>query len=182
MPGRWHWLRRPATLAGAAVLTVPTSVTAALVASRGQKALDTPHPSGPPVLIQSVVLRGDSETKGSSYAFPGPRIWMPQQLRSLDDAPDNCAWVRARGGVDTSAVIAQVVLAGNRARTIRILDITAAPRCASPLTGTLLHAPTAGEDSTVRLAFDLDQPHPQGRVAAGGIAEVGGTSPARPCR
>lgn len=90
--------------------------------------------------------------------------WMRTSVLKIADL---AGWARPRGGVDAEMVIAQMVLVGNRRDQVRILGMRAINQCGPPLTGTIFHAPSAGEDHTIRLAFNLDEPNPQARIWSG---------------
>jgi hypothetical protein len=63
-----------------------------------------------------------------------------------------------RGAADVGATPVQLVLQGKRSQRVTITDIHALIlKRAAPLTGTLLHCPSAGEGAQIPIGLNLDE-------------------------
>jgi hypothetical protein len=127
----------------------------------------TAVPKGPPLAVVSVTLQRNGAYQGGTYVFPDALRISSTQIHLIDSTNQQLgqddyydSWARAHGGVDPDTVIIQLILAGNRSYPVRILDMRPVGQCASRLKGTLLLSPTAGEDDSVLIGFNLDKPDP----------------------
>jgi len=156
-------------IATAAVVAAVTAVVTALVTAdvtTAQGTAPAPVPPtlaagghGPPVRIDSVtVLRTTSQA--GTYVFQRPLHLSPQELAALnrlqDGTPAYDAWFRSRGGVDPSPSSIQLVVNGNASQPARITDVTLVKSCRPQLTGTLFDSPSAGNQGSILLDFNLD--------------------------
>jgi hypothetical protein len=73
-------------------------------------------------------------------------------------------WLRQKGAVDSFDTDIKIVVHGNRDRPVRIVNMKVVRRCSAPLMGTLFESPTAGNEESVRLGFDLDEEDPRART------------------
>lgn len=110
-----------------------------------------------------------TEEEGFSWLFAEPVQLTGEQLSRVNQlaATDRDAlaqWFRERGGVDPRATHAKIALRGNAVKPVRIMEMRALSKCKAPLTGALALSPPAGEDPTVKVGFDLDQPNPHARI------------------
>jgi hypothetical protein len=116
-------------------------------------------PQGAPVKIDSVTVMRTAVQAGT-YLFRQPVLLSQQDLASLnrlqDGTPGYDAWFRSRGGVDPSPSSIQLVVEGNASQAAHITDIALIKNCHPPLTGTLFLSPTAGENGSILLNFNLD--------------------------
>ncbi len=124
--------------------------------------------SGSPARLISVdVQRND--TQGDTFIFPQRLQLTRSQLGQVNDwmtkdvlgASENFdPWARAHGGVDPNYVNIRLILEGNRAHPVRILDMRPVGACQKPLSGTAFISPPAGSDPSVVIGFNLDTPTP----------------------
>ncbi|RLU86338.1 hypothetical protein CTZ27_25560 [Streptomyces griseocarneus] len=113
-------------------------------------------------VLSTTVFHTDNE--GDTYVFPDALDLTLAERRSAYAAEPARSgswetadrWFRSRGGVDPDASDVQVVLQGVRQTPVRITDLEVNADCIAPLTGTLMLAPAAGEDDSIRIGVDLD--------------------------
>jgi hypothetical protein len=115
-----------------------------------------------PVLIDSVMYQQAADD-GFTYAFPGQLT--TQQVASMNNLPvsfqDYINEVTSIGGTNVEDTDVQIVLRGNAAgQTAVIAGMDVAKNCQSPLNGTLLYSPSAGEDTDIEIGFNLDNEFP----------------------
>ena len=115
-----------------------------------------------PVLIDSVMYQQAADD-GFTYAFPGELT--NQQVASMNNLPvsfqDYINEVTSIGGTNVGDTDVQIVLRGNAAgQTAVIAGMDVAKNCQSPLNGTLLYSPSAGEDNDIEIGFNLDDEFP----------------------
>jgi hypothetical protein len=156
--------RRAMTVATAAVLAA--GVTVAATWRHGP-----PEHHGPAVKVDSVSVQRTPAQAGI-YVFPGSLRLAPAELASLnrlrngDAAYD--AWFTSRGGVDPFLSKVQLIVRGNADQPARITDIAVDKTCRAPLDGTLFDSPTAGNDSSILINFDLDAARSVAEAPGGG--------------
>jgi hypothetical protein len=111
------------------------------------------------VKIDSVTVMRNASQAGT-YLFQRPVHLSQKDLAALnqlqDGTPAYDAWFRSRGGVDPSPSSIQLVVEGNASQSARITDIAILKRCQPQLTGTIFLSPSAGEESSILLDFNLD--------------------------
>jgi hypothetical protein len=132
---------------------------ATLVSSIGSHPTPASASAGKPVTIDYVGLEQPQDGT-EVVAFPRPVMLSARQLGQLNAIPDYAsenAWLTARGAVQAGLNIL-VIVQGNRAHTVRIVDIQPVPSCTQPLHGALFYAPSAGADPTTQLNLNLDTP------------------------
>jgi hypothetical protein len=115
-----------------------------------------------PVLIDSVMYQQAADD-GFTYAFP--RQLTTQQVASMNNLPvsfqDYINEVTSTGGTNVGDTDVQVVVRGNAAgQTAVIAGMDVMKSCQSPLNGTLLYSPSAGEDTDIEIGFNLDNEFP----------------------
>jgi hypothetical protein len=106
---------------------------------------------------------------GGSYYFARPLTFSRAQLKTISGLEDTdriggasrySAWMQNHGGVPDADLIIRLVVAGNRRQPVRILNIAPVGTCTAPLTGTEMNSPSAGDDTTDYIAFNLDDKQP----------------------
>ncbi|KPC62592.1 hypothetical protein ADL29_17660 [Streptomyces chattanoogensis] len=119
--------------------------------------------SGPPLRV-TVQTRDSVVNHNGAWFFPGRLLSGGQTLRT-----DQVAAVMSKRSdkVDTYETTTQVTLEGNRSHTVDITGIHIKVR--SKVTpapgGTLLVYPSQGEDTNIKIGFNLDEPVPVPRNA-----------------
>jgi hypothetical protein len=136
-----------------------TSMTAAASPSPGGIPVVT---SDMPVLIDSVMYQQAADD-GFTYAFPGELT--ARQVATMNNLPvsfqDYIREVTSIGGANVGDTDVQIVLRGNAAgQTAVIAGMDVVKKCQSPLNGTLLYSPSAGEDTDIEMGFNLDSEFP----------------------
>ncbi|EPD66107.1 hypothetical protein [Streptomyces sp. HGB0020] len=120
--------------------------------------------SGPP-LRATVQTRDSVMNHNGAWLFPGRLLSTGQTLRGDQLA---AAMSKRSDEVDTYETTALVTLEGNRRHTVDITGIHIKVR--SKVTpapgGTLLVFPSQGEDTNIKIGFNLDEPVPVPRNAA----------------
>jgi hypothetical protein len=118
-------------------------------------------PVGLPVRIDLVNV---TNSEGDSYVFPRAFVLTQRQLASLNSphpfTPGYERWFLSRGAIDTAPIDIQLVVAGNRAHAVRIVDIRPVVTCKAAPHGTLFLSPPAGSQGSTQLYLDLGQPQP----------------------
>ncbi len=76
---------------------------------------------------------------------------------------EDTSWFHENGWVHAADTRVQLVLEGNQDGSVRILGMRPIKDCSEPLDGTLFREPSAGQDDSVLLGFDLDEPDPRPR-------------------
>lgn len=175
--------RRPsskrALLAVAGAVAVAVAVLATLYATHGSKhqAQATTDPSASArstVKAASALLDASSATApvravsvaehessqdGMSWAWASAKQLPVAGLNSTYNMPDSTAytnWYTSRGGTPVDSRTDQIVLVGNSQHTTTILNAEASKSCKSPLSGTLVRNPSAGQGDNTGLLFNLD--------------------------
>jgi hypothetical protein len=162
-----------ALITSAAVAAVAAVVTVVVTGAVTRQVAAAPIAAGrhgPPVKIDSVtVLR--TVAQAGTYVFQRPLDLSQSELRSLnqlqDLTPQYYAWFRSRGGVDPSTSNVQLVLEGNAAQAVRITNMVLVKQCTAPLSGTLFASPSAGNEHSILINFDLDSPQPVAQTPGG---------------
>jgi hypothetical protein len=163
---RQRIIARAASLGGVAVVAFITafagnfgSHAATLVSTiRGHSARGS-SPTGEPVTIDYV---GPEPPAGTAVmaAAAKPIIFTSHQLEQLNSQQNSgsaAEWLAAHGAL-TPSIDILVVVQGNRAHTVRIVDIQPVAACAQPLHGTVFFSPSAGADPITQLNLNLDKP------------------------
>lgn len=160
-------LRRVTTAATAAV--VAAGVTVAATWHPGPPAPPKHH--GPAVRIDSVGVQRTPAQAGT-YVFPQGLRLSPAELASLNRLQDGDAaydaWFTSRGGVGPFISKVQLIVRGNADQPARLTDIAVDKTCRAPLDGTLFDSPTAGNDSSILINFDLDSARSVAKAPGGG--------------
>lgn len=156
--GSARWV---AGLATAAAVAAVTTVVTIVVTQHVEAAPGAVIRHGPPVRIDSVtVLR--TAVQAGTYIFQRSLHLSQPELHSLNELQDGTpaydAWFRSRGGVDPSESHVQLIVEGNAGQPTRITDITMVKSCEAPLTGALFLSPTAGNEGSILINFNLDSP------------------------
>lgn len=130
----------------------------------------SPAPNAPEAARQAPAVHVDSvqyigvPNVGSSFAFPQALRLTDAQVAELSDlyagAGDYEERARAMGGVGPGNVAVQIALRGASAETAVITNMRTIATCGAPLTGALLFAPPGGQDDSVQIGFNLDNPSP----------------------
>jgi hypothetical protein len=156
-----------ATWTGGLVTAVVAAVLAAIVtveisphnAAAAQTAI-TRH--GPPVKIDSVTVLRTTGQAGT-YVFQRALYLSPTELYELnqlqDGTPGYTDWFRSRGGVDPFSSNVQLVVEGNAEKAVRITNMSLLKTCRAPLSGTLFESPSAGNEPSILIDFNLDSPN-----------------------
>ena len=113
-----------------------------------------------PVKIDSVSY-SPSGAYGFSFAFQKKMALSSGELNSITGAANGEGnyegWARSHGGVNLSVSEIKLVVEGNSANLVRIINMQVVKRCQSPLTGTLFYSPGAAQDTSIKLGFNLDE-------------------------
>jgi hypothetical protein len=127
-----------------------------------------------PVLIDSAMYQQAADD-GYTYAFPGELT--TQQVATLNNLPlsfqSYITQVTSLGGTNIKDTDVQIGLRGNATgQTAVIVGLEVIKKCGTPLTGTLLFSPSAGEDNNIEIGFNLDDQFPvaqnyQGTILSG---------------
>ena len=161
-------MKRPLVWIGTLVTAVITAVAVTLAGSyttgKFSHASSPKPPSGPPVRILTEAAFADAGMDGGTYFFARPLILNRAQLNTISRFEDTdriggpsrySAWMQAHGGVAADDLIIRLVAAGNRRHLVRILNIDPVGTCTKPLSGTIMNSPSAGDDPTDYIAFNL---------------------------
>lgn len=141
-------------LGGIVVAALGIALTNALVPQFG-KGINQITQSGEAVSVDDVSIW----RIGSYLAFPFE--FSPDQIETLNEQEEQDQWLVDQGAVDMGSVEVRLALSGNRAETVRIVDMTPVSDCSQPpYSGALFVSPPAGGESITRLSFDLDDPNP----------------------
>jgi hypothetical protein len=182
-----HWqraLRKPAVWVGSVVTAILIGVLTQLVqqmitpsSSAANSSSQTPNPglsaghhdaasavppsaSRSPVKIDSVSY-SPSGAYGFSFAFQKEMALSSRELNSITGAADGEgnyeSWTRSHGGVDLSVSEIKLVVEGNSANLVRIINMQVIKQCQPPLAGTLFLSPPAAQDTSIKLGFNLDE-------------------------
>ncbi|MEU6488423.1 hypothetical protein [Streptomyces sp. NPDC046887] len=114
--------------------------------------------AGAPVKVVSVTRVPLDE---ASWVFPDARDFSAAELAEIGDTGDMRrydAWFLERDAVPVNAREDRIVLQGDSTRTVRVTDLVVDKKCGPPLTGTFFENPSAGQDTSVVLTADLDEP------------------------
>jgi len=133
----------------------------------GIKGLLTSDPPGPALTVtaEPAIL----EDQGYTMATPDGALPDPQLLHLLTQdnvasSPEFLTAVQAMGGADVDDLSIQLIVNGNSAQGVNVLDIRPVRlQRARPLGGTLFYTPSQGGNATLRMMFDLDEPVPVAR-------------------
>lgn len=149
------WLRRPIVwLGGIVVAALGIAITNALVPAFSSF-IGSFTEQGPPIdVIDATPFKSDEA--GGSMVFASGAVFTGDDLAELNTADDRFAWFIERGGVPLETAFVRLVLEGNRADAVRIVDADVESNCSAPLDGTIFLDPPAGGDQSIRLDFDLD--------------------------
>lgn len=152
-------------VSGVVVAVLTAVVLAALGLGGGGGGKPTPtDPPGPPVLADFDL---QVEVDPDQVAGPGEPFfyWLPDDVRSLDDPPDDCRdrreWAYGAGGADADVVWAQLTVENNRDRQVRIDDVRVVETDEAISGGTVAACPVGGASSSPHgLVVDLSQQPP----------------------
>jgi hypothetical protein len=129
--------------------------------------LFTSDSPGPPLTVtaEPAVLDDQGYTMATpDGALPGPQLRQLMTQDSIADSPKFLSAVQAMGGADVDDLTIQLIVNGNSAQGVRILDIRPVRlQRAKPLGGTLFDTPPQAGTATLRMMFDLDEPVPIAR-------------------
>jgi hypothetical protein len=113
-----------------------------------------------PVKIDSVSY-SPSGAYGFSFAFRKKVALSSRELESITGAGSGQgnyeSWARSHGGVDLSVSEIKLVVEGNSASLVRIINMQVVKQCQPPLSGTLFYSPGAAQDTSIKLGFNLDE-------------------------
>lgn len=166
------WLRRPVVwLGGIVVAALGIAITNALVPAFSSFIGSFTEQGAPIDVIDATPFRSDEA--GGSMVFASGAAFTGDDLAELNTADDRFAWFIERGGVPLETAFVRLVLEGNRADAVRIVDADVDSNCSAPLDGRIFLDPPAGGDPSIRLDFDLDRqdPAPTYRAEDGSIAQ-----------
>jgi hypothetical protein len=77
------------------------------------------------------------------------------QLAQLDSS-SLASLEASNAAIPTKSGFISVTMMGNASETVTITGMRVIKQCVAPATGTLFYSPSAGEDTTISLGFDLD--------------------------
>lgn len=143
-----------ATTSDAEPLTPSTSIATTTVVTPTTSAA-----GAPPIQIESIQT---DTSYGQTYALASPLHLTDAALADLDQLSGSqdrfLGWMATKGAVPSSRAVTRVVARGVLPRTVVISDIKIVKQCDEYLTGALLYSPPAGQDPSIAIRFDLDQP------------------------
>jgi hypothetical protein len=93
-------------------------------------------------------------------AAPEPVNFSTRQLEQLNSAQQSgsaAKWLASHGAL-TPSINILVVVQGNRAHPVKIIDIQPSVTCTQPVHGTVFYSPSAGSDPITQLNLNLDKP------------------------
>jgi hypothetical protein len=97
-------------------------------------------------------------------ALPDPQLLHLLTQDNVASSPEFLTAVQAMGGADVDDLSIQLIVNGNSAQGVNVLDIRPVRlQRARPLGGTLFYTPSQGGNATLRMMFDLDEPVPVAR-------------------
>ncbi|MFI6645762.1 hypothetical protein [Streptomyces sp. NPDC050504] len=125
-----------------------------------------------PVKVVSV---DHQDTGDYSWVFEDERTFTSSELgpvSTISDYGQYSSWFTKKGAAPVGKRLDLITLEGNTAEPVEINGLHVAKECREPLSGTLFDNPNAGQNNTIRLAFDLDEQIP----TAKGVEADGSTS------
>jgi hypothetical protein len=167
------WWKQPLVWIGSLVTALAAAAAAAFGSGLGTSLFSAAHSTssgaavaaitGPPVLIDSVSQ--DPDQQSFSYVLPQRLILSGAQLQSLNrlspNDPAYSAWFTSRGGVQPEPAVLKLVVEGNRAHPVLIIDMGITDTCTSPPSGTYFaNGSNGGSVDSLAVVFDLDLAHP----------------------
>lgn len=185
-----RWKKRLAWLVPTLVLPLLVAVLAILIEHRTPIGTNThvspaattatpPQTSsesrGPAITVDALGT-GPDPGMGESWVFPTALDLTDPELRFLAKARAGKVaynqyerWARGQGGAFPMAVAIQLVLEGNRDKPVRIIGMKPVNKhCTTPMIGTFLYSPGAGQDESIKIGFDLDKPRPVAQIIEAG--------------
>jgi len=150
-----------------AAVIAATSPAWALTLARGVEGLFASDSPGPPLTVtaEPTILDDQGYTMATpDGALPSPQLRQLMTQDSIATSPKFLSAVQAMGGADVEDLTIQLIVNGNSAQGVRILDIRPVRlQRAKPLGGTLFDTPPQAGNATLRMMFDLDEPVPIAR-------------------
>ncbi|WP_329051205.1 hypothetical protein OG738_03710 [Amycolatopsis sp. NBC_01488] len=126
-------------------------------------------PQAPDILKIASVAYMQGVRQGFSFVSPRPVTLAPDDLSMINGIPNDWdklfAWAHGRSWVVTNEALLQIVVSDPLSKTVVITKAEIANlECRSPLNGTLLYSPPAGQNNDPQMIFDLDAPQPAAHI------------------
>ena len=166
------WWKRPITWAAGLISALILAIVAALgtgigntlfttlkghdASARGSSSQVSPASSALPVKVEQVTPLNSSPN--NSFVLPVKLQLTTTQLAKLNkgNAKYLAAFQAANHAVPTDKGFTSITVMGNAAKAVTITGMQVIKRCQAPLSGPYFFNPSAGENTTISLGFDLD--------------------------